>query len=286
MKAIEYTPGMTITPPCLVLNMPNDVYHAWPDSVSKSGLDLVLRSPAHYQYSARRPSTRAMEIGTAIHTALLEPERFQEDYVLLRDVKDRRASEYKQAVKQHGSEVVLVSSEADNVAGMQESVRSRPFVRDLLSAPGHREASLFVQDPETGTLVRCRYDLITDDGHAVDVKKTQDVRPAEFSKSVYNYGYHRQAAFYSDAWEWATGERIVFEFLAVEEQLPHAAKLYELDHTAIEIGRAEYRAALNSYAQCSESGLWPAHECEGAELITLPGWVIAQYENDITEEIV
>src|SRR5690625_4787601 len=99
IEVIEYTPGMTIEPPCFIANMPNSVYHSTPEGISSSGLKQMLRSPAHYKFQASTPPTRAMEIGTSIHTALLEPDRFAHEYVLLRDVKDRRSSEYKQAVK-------------------------------------------------------------------------------------------------------------------------------------------------------------------------------------------
>ena len=92
INVIEYTEGMEITPPCFIANMPNDAYHSYPEGISSTGLKAVLRSPAHYKFQAARTPSRAMEIGTAIHTALLEPDRFAADYVLLREVKDRRAS--------------------------------------------------------------------------------------------------------------------------------------------------------------------------------------------------
>ena len=51
---IEYTEGMTITPPCFIANMPNDVYHSHPEGISSTGLKLVLRSPAHFNFCAMR----------------------------------------------------------------------------------------------------------------------------------------------------------------------------------------------------------------------------------------
>src|SRR5690554_2808 len=286
IKVIQYTPGMTIEPPCFIANMPNEVYHSHTEGVSSSGLKLVERSPAHYRYQAARAPSRAMEIGTAIHTALLEPERFAADYVLLKDVKDRRASEYKAAVKVHGSERVLVSGEADQVAGMQEAVLSNPAMSERLNAEGWRELSLFVRDPETGVLIRVRYDLLAVSGIAVDLKSCQDARPEEFSKSIYNYGYDLQAALYADAFEWATGKPIgAFEFAVVEKDMPHGHKLYLPDETMIQEGRRRYREALNLFAECERSGDWPGITCDGPELISLPSWRVAQIENEIEGEI-
>jgi len=282
MQTIEYYEGMQVKPPMLVLNMPNDIYHAWPDSISKSSLDLIARSPAHYAYREPRESTRNMEIGTAIHTALLEPERFRADYVLLRDVADRRSSAYKEATKAHPASNVLTGSEADLVSGMQEAVYANPQARLALTQEGCTEASLFVNDPETGVLVRVRFDLLTESGEAYDLKKCQDARPDVFSRSIYNYGYHIQSAFYQDVYEWATGKPLAcFKIIAVEERLPHSVMVYRLDDTAIAEGRREYREALNLYATCVESGEWPSYECAEDELIGLPEWVVRKMENEM-----
>lgn len=271
--------------PALLLDMPNEEYHRLPH-ISKSGLDRVAISPAHYRFAEPRQPSRAMEIGTAIHTALLEPDRFAAEYVLLKEVTDRRASAYREAVKVYGSERVLVGPEADRVAGMQAAVMAQPAARDILERAGHREASLICADPETGVTVRVRYDLLTDCGMVLDLKKTRDARPAKFSRSIFNYRYHVQAAFYSDSWFWATGERLKsFRILAVEDLLPHAVKIYTLDQTAIDDGRRLYREDLNLYAQCLERDEWPAYDCTADEVISLPDWRLAQIENEIMEDI-
>ena len=255
----------------------NEQYHA-AAGISKSGLDLILRSPAHYRFSEKREATRAMEIGTALHCAILEPERFAADYMLLREVTDRRASAYKEACKVWSAERVLTGTEADRVAGMQESVLSHPVLGRFVKATGRCELSVFATDPETGVLVKCRFDKLLDAKLAIDVKKTQDLR--DFGKSVANYGYHMQAAFYTDVWKWATGEDLDgFMFAAVEEQMPHASAMITLDDEAIDIGRMEYRKALNTYAECFERDEWNGIYQELAP-VQLPSWYINQFENE------
>ena len=50
---------------------------------------MLLKSPARILLFREQSEAKpCMEIGTAIHAALLEPERFKADYVLLKDVKD------------------------------------------------------------------------------------------------------------------------------------------------------------------------------------------------------
>jgi len=262
----------------------NADYHAH-DSISKSGLDLINRSPAHYFYAPKKTPTRAMEVGTAIHTAILEPERFAAEYMLLRNVTDRRKSEYKQAVAVWGSEHVLSGTEADQVAGMQESCRSNDDAREYFEQPHKTELSVIAVDPETGVIVRCRFDLLTDSGRALDLKKTQDIRDRQLGRSIASYRYYVQAAFYSDVWLWATGEPLqAFDFLAVEEFMPHASCVFDIDEESIELGRKEYRADLNLYAKCLDSNDWPGIK-SARKTICLPSYMFTD-SDDIDETLI
>lgn len=268
-----YTPGMAITAPCIISGMPNEVYHA-SEGISKSGLDKVNRSPAHYLYSAPKEPTRAMVIGTAIHAAVLEPELFAADYLLLKNVTSRASSEYKQACKSHNPELVLTGAEAERVAGMQEAVLSNPHAADYLRADnGWVELSVFAIDPVTGSLCKCRFDKLTADLVAVDLKKTQDGKDRAFGRTMANYRYYVQAAFYTDVFLWATGlELQKFVFLAVEEEFPHFNKPWLVADDSYIVGRAEYRADLNAYAQAKADDYWPLPD-QSEEYIFLPEWL-------------
>lgn len=277
MEPINYTD--TIEPGHYYTEVPNEAYHSL-SGISKSGLDLINRSPAHYAHRVARAPSRNMEMGTAIHTALLEPERFATDYMLLRDTKDRRTSAYKEAVKVYGSERTLTGPEADKVAGMQEAVYANPHARKLLESDGWRELSGMATDIETGATCRHRFDLLTVAGIAVDVKKTQDARPEAFQRSVYNYRYHVQAAFYADQYHWITGKPLkAFAFLAVEEEMPHGCKVYILDDDAMALGRSAYQADLARYARCVTDNDWPAYDSR-PETLGLPAWAIKQAQQE------
>jgi exodeoxyribonuclease VIII len=277
---------MNITPysqwdgkfPALVADMPNDVYHAQ-DGISNSGLSLVARSPAHYYHAARTTGSRAMEIGTAFHTALLEPERYDAEYMVVADVNDRRVAAYKDAAKVYGADRTLTASEGASVAVMRESIRSNQAANDLLTQPGTAELSAFVRDPETGVLMRCRFDWLTDLGVCLDLKKTQDCREFAFSKSLHNYRYHVQAAMYAHIYELVFGKPIeAFKILAVEEQPPCANVLYDIDPLALQHGHALYRQALADFAQALETENWPTYT--GTGVVTLPEYVLMALDND------
>lgn len=282
MNIIKHKEGAIYTKPCLVEGMPNEEYHAHP-GISNSGLKLIETSPAHYAASCFE-TTRAMEIGTAIHCAILEPERFASDYILMPEVKDRRQPEYKSAVKNVGSERVLVGKEVESVLGMADSIYSSEYLRRQLSVPAWRELSVFAIDPATGELCKCRFDFLSHGLVAIDLKKTQDARADAFSRAIYNYAYHQQHAFYCDVFFWATGVQLeAFKFLAIEEKPPHGRKLYQLDDGSVMVGRSKYEANLKTYTECKASGVWPLYECEETEIISIPEWAFADIENDILE---
>ena len=247
--------------------------------VSKSALDRIERSPAHYKYAPWKEPTRAMVIGSAIHTAVLEPDTFAERYTLTQAAK-RTDKAYRDAVAERGPDYTLTATEASHIVGMQAAVHAHPEASKLLRACDAFEVSGFVVDPETGLQLKSRPDGLNDAGLIIDLKKCQDARADAFSRAVAAYGYHRQAALYSDQYQWITGKRPEFVFVAVEEEPPHAVAVYRLDDESIEIGRHEYRRALSLLAECRRTDSWPAYS-DDCEVIGLPGWKINEYENSL-----
>ena len=284
INLVDYHKDLTINAPCYVANMPAEEYHAHPCSVSNSQLKLVARSPAHFKFPPDRAETRNKVLGSALHMAYLEPDLFYKTYTLLRNAKDRTASEYKEAKKAYGEELVLVSSEIERVEGIMNSLYKNPAIRKILELPGHNELSGFSTDPETGATCRHRFDKLTNCGIAVDLKTTVDARPDPFSRSILTYGYNIQNAFYEDQYNWITGDFLQdFVFIAIESESPYAAKLYRIDEDSLLIGREAYRKALDSYAYCLEMDEWPSYEDQEIEEIGIPSWAIKKHENELIE---
>lgn len=264
--------------PGFVPNMPESEYHARPE-ISKSGLDLVNISPAHYACDAPREPTPAMIVGSAIHKATLEPDLFHETYARA-EFKDRRTKAYKEFEAEYGREYTLLPGEYDHVLAVSHAVQKHPVAGRLIMKRGHFEISGFATDPETGVNVRCRYDFLGSN-MAVDLKKSRDVLPRGFQRAVSSYRYHVQAAFYSDLYYWITKDRIdAFWLIAVEDKPPYTVVPYVLDDLAIEAGRRAYRENLNTYAACLESGDWPTFEPE-CPYISLPDWAFAEMDEEL-----
>lgn len=254
----------------------NEAYHSGP-GVSNSGLKLIgEKTPAHFWARYIDPnrrkstSTQAMMIGTAIHAAALEPDLFEQQYVVAPS-DDRRLKAYKEWAE-FQTKIILTPTEHENVIGMRRALHENRLAGALLRGAELFEYSAYANDPETGLLVRMRMDLMTENGFIVDLKKCQDASPAGVAKAVANFGYYHQDAFYTDVMTWACGEPPRgFAFIFVEEQPPHAVGVYILSDSDRERGRLQYRKNLRLYAKCIESGKWPAYS-EEAQVIELPSW--------------
>jgi exodeoxyribonuclease VIII len=285
MKIITYeelTPELAKAG-CFVTDMPNEAYHAY-EGISKSGLDKINKSPAHYYLSAPSAQTPAMRMGTIVHAAVLEPERFASECMVLKGINSKAKPEYKAAAKEHGAENVLTEQEGAQVISLQESVRSNQEASDALLECNRFELSAFVEF--SGVLCRARYDAINlETGVSVDLKTARSSEREEFSKSVYNFRYHVQDAFYSAIFRLITGRDLRFKFLAVENEPPHCPMVYELDSEAKEFGYQDAMNDLLTYKRANNSQEWKGYE-QTNEPLALPSWALARYENELDEGIV
>jgi hypothetical protein len=284
IKTIEYKEGMKVEPGNYYLNMPNDVYHSMPGSYSKSGLDTFHNDPYKFFNPAERKQTRPMELGSAIHAAILEPNVFAEEYMLIPEVKDRRQSEYKMAVAQFGAGKVFTNDDCKKIEGMQKAVHANDEAHKLLTVPGFFEVSGFSVDEKTGLVMRHRFDklaLIDGEWFGVDLKKTQGSDQYKFSKSIYDYRYHVQYAIYSKGFKEITGIDLSgFIFIAVEDIHPHKVAIYELCDISKKIGRDEARMDLDLLAEY-KAGNITAHNNSECEIISLPEFVLRQHEDEL-----
>lgn len=285
-------------------DIPNAEYHHGPGE-SKSLLDLVHRSPAHYR--ARKDSkndntpTAAQAIGTAFHSLLLEPNTFGDQYVTIPENAPKKpTSVQRNAAKpspatvdaitwwdifeeRNAGKTIISADDNEQLAAMAVATRAHKAAGALLTgAIGHPEQSAYWIDPDTGLLCRCRPDFWRVDGILVDVKTTEDASPEEFARSIAKYRYHVQAAFYLDGVRetilQANEELVIpeaFVFLAVEKKAPFAVATYVLTPEAIELGRREYKADLKRIAECTAADEWPAYS-QKIEQIELPAWYMAR----------
>lgn len=264
--------------PGIYFDLANEDYHAGP-GISKSGLWIInQQTPAHYKFPPEKDedSTQARaakDFGTACHIAILQPELFEAK--VFRGPEDRRGNKWKDAAEfcETEGKTLLIASAYDSAIAMRDAVHADPWINSIITGGKPMiEASGFWIDAATGELCRCRPDLYREDlGIILDLKSTLSAHPDAFARSVVNYGYHAQEAFYSDGWR-ALGKKLDgFVFLAWEKKSPFAFAVYELPPSIVEEGRAMMRQALDTYAACRKANHWPGY-APGVQELSFKRW--------------
>jgi len=247
--------------------------------VSKSMLDILAeKTPAHlkcYIEGEREPETPAMQFGTVLHRALLEPDTFNDSFYVRPEgmrftTKDGIA--WKEA---HSDKPILTEDESASIFAMLSSVHMHPFSKRLL-AGGICEQSIFVIDQD-GTLRKSRLDMLTAGTVIPDIKTCDSAALDNFERNISRYRWHVQAAYYIDNCKLAGIDKQTFFFIAVEKSPPYAVRCLQLDDESVGIGRTLYRRDLAIYRQCVESGIWPAWS-DGFETCSLPAWELRKME--------
>jgi len=269
--------------------VPASNYHcAVLGEASNSALKIIdERTPAHYRHwveEQNKPKTAEQEfkeqqhfrIGRIVHSAILEPDSFDDDYLLMPDFGPMQSSKNREtrdawlATLPPGTSIVK-QEERDLALAMREAVLRHKTAR-LVIEGGKPEVTLRWQDERTGLRCKARADWWNAElSFAMDLKTTTDASPAEFGRSIAKYGYHRQHAFYSDGFRTLGAPIRHYLLLAVERDPPHAVGLYHIDAAAEERGFVIAHRAMDKMAACLKAGKWPAYS-DNIEALTLPGW--------------
>jgi hypothetical protein len=258
----------------VIYGLPAADYRARPE-INCSGLKLINKSPLHYRSGLDQPKeeTRAMLIGSAVHTATLEPHLFDQQYAIMPEGLDRRTKEGKAAFAdlEQSGKIILSHDDYRDVCRIAISVQDHETA-SLFLKDGHAEVSIFTEIE--GIPAKCRLDWLRP-GVICDLKTTDDASPSGFARSCANYGYDMQAAWYLDCAEAAGISIDAFVFIVVEKSAPYAVGLYELDAASLQVGRTKYQRALSLYRHCTDTGEWPGYSPEIIS-IQLPAWAMRE----------
>ena len=260
-------------------DLSNADYHAHP-AYSKSDLDAANKSGRHLldkKNGPPRPSTAAFDLGTALHAAALPGESLDSVAVRMPEGLKRTTKEGRAFVAEHADKIILNTTDAHCLDQMMLSLREHPVSSALVNGElaGKSEQSFFATEPETGLKVKCRPDFMLDDGSLIiDLKTTTDASPKGFQKSLVNFRYYVQAAWYLDVVEMSTGKRPDgFLFVAVEKQRPFSTGVYVADEEMIKIGREHAMEDLRNIAKWKSEDSYPGYS-DRAEMISLPKWML------------
>jgi hypothetical protein len=270
--------------PGLYTDIDIEQYHA-DEGISSTGISLILDCPKRYWYEylsgmdSQKPC-RAFDLGSALHTSILEPEKFKELFHMAQESYDLRTKVGKEAHAaielEAKGRTIIRGQDVDTLSYMIMAVRAHSVWKKINIAEGKVENSIYWDGGIYQTRLKARPDFFNDN-LIIDLKTTDSI--AGFSRSVYSYGYHRQAAMQVDALSSIDDKKRFFAFFVVEKKAPFLTACFTLDEEALELGRKEYLDGAATYSECLKVDIWPGYE-EKFQLLSLPKWALKKEESE------
>lgn len=269
---------MTVT----LLDVTADEYHAdpcdTPSLTSTVARALLLETPAHAKQKHPRladtpwkKETAAMDDGTAVHQLLLGDDRV--DVLDYPDWRTVAAREARDASRQQGRVPMLAHrwQELSIVADQLKQQLAQLTIDPPLFTDGMPEQTIVWNEGDV--TCRARLDWLRSDFAAIDdLKKSRTAQPRRWERSLWQLGYDIQAAFYVRAVKAAFGVEPVFRWVAIEPDPPYALSVFSLSPQAMSHAQDRVDVALELWAECLGSGVWPAYPT-AVRIVELPAWM-------------
>lgn len=276
-------------------------YYGNSDYISASGLKLIKQSPLHFK-EQEKEETEAMVFGSAYHLNILEPEKFDSKYFVLKE-KDilevlisegakspRATNKYKEWYAQQeniaAGRTILDMGTKQIIDAMKERLFKHRYAKHLCT-DGIAEKSILTRCTlfdDTTVFIKFKPDNINEKKKVIfDLKTTSDASQNGFPRQAGEYDYHIQAALYTDLIEMITGDGLSWQFffIAQEKKKPFAFNMFEASPQFLGQGRYEYQQLIKLWQWCSNENRWPGYQCfienkYGILELNLPAWNIKE----------
>ena len=266
------------------MTQPNDGgpgdYHSI-RALSNSSLSVLKRSPTEFykRFVTEDPKERmtveesdAMLLGSAVHMLALEPDEFDDKYrIETGPINASTGRPYGRESKKfeawldramyEDARIILLQEEFAESLAIARAFQAHPTIVAIMALKAEKlfesEYAMEYEANNGKVDLKCKIDFVCPSERLIiDLKTTSDPSPYAWSWSAEDFGYHRQAAIYSDAMEAKYGEPFRFLFGVVRSKQPHEAAVYELDAESINRGRSEYEALIEEYIDRKAKNDW------------------------------
>lgn len=277
--------------------VPEEVYHGDPTSLSSSGARTLVNTTAEqFYYELHQPpkpkpqydfghAAHKMVLGEGGQIKVLDPavHGLKEDGKP--SLKPTATAMWKKAEAKARAEgkAVITKEQMKTAQLMAGRVFEHPLAAKLM-ARGSAEMSGYWHDDETKVRLRFRADWITDGlprTICVDYKSAISANPRHFERSVFDYGYHQQQAWYEDGLAEMGITDVGFLFIVQQKTQPFSVSVCQIKPEHVELGRQLNRKAVRLFAECESTGVWPGFEPVIHE-VGLSNWQVARTEERIS----
>lgn len=231
----------------LLLKFGDDTeYYSDNEYVTNSMLGLLNKSPQHLlQYmQGAQEGGKALDIGKAFHTMVLEPSKIDNQVVVF-EGKTRRGRVWDEFKMENSDKTIISTSEWNMINSMSNILFENEQAITFINSSNHEVVEVW---ENKGINCKGKADMVftdlDDKKIIIDLKTTRDSSLESFRRSAYNYGYDRQAAFYLDGFN-----ADEFWFLVIEKESPYRVGIYQASEEFIEEGRQKNQNLLERYKE-------------------------------------
>lgn len=269
--------NVTLSKDKIYKELSNDDYHK-DKAIGSSGLKAFKEIPALYEWQYllgnKSSGTSTMELGSAMHSFLLEPGLFCKEY-RVSTLNNRRGNAWKDFVAEceADNKKPILQQDYEALKNMRESLFKNSLCAKILDAYGEYECSFFHKDEATGLMTKSRPDKISQ-GIMIDLKTTEvSLGASSYSRTAYNLDRQLQAYHHKNVVEKVSGETIdAVWHIVVSTKPPHLSRIFNVPMDWLEMGKDQVEMLLRGIAECEENKHYPGYnEDEPVDLI-LPMW--------------
>ena len=245
---------------------------------------LLSRSPMHARLAHPRLNPALVretadhfDLGTVVHELVLEGA----DRICEIAAKDwtTKAAKRSRADARAAGQIPLLTYQLHTVRAMADAIQYQveDFPEPVPLRNGLAERVLLWQEGAIWCRARLDY-LHVDFRTAEDLKTTSEsAEPAAWTRNLFDHGHDLQAAFHSRGVQKVCGELPEFRFLVCETKPPYALSLIGLDPMALDFAHQRMRAALDLWAHCHHTGVWPGYPTRPV-YAEVPPWIRTRWE--------
>jgi hypothetical protein len=243
-------------------------YHLW-NACNASLLKECATGRSMAQWLNGEPiqATYSMIYGTALEEALLRPERYAKNKVVVGGLRPQAKSEtFAKAAKDNPGKIILAEEVwEDAIAGTVGFAKTLADVREALWGGTTKSCATptVLQDKATG--LRCKFMLdrvsVDKDGFyfLTDIKSTAADDPQKFQRQIWDLGYDIQLAFYRRMLCQLAGitpDRVRCQIVVCQNSGDYDVWLHDMGEKWMELGTARMEARISHFAHALAHDKW------------------------------
>jgi exodeoxyribonuclease VIII len=265
----------------IIFDLPMSEYIADP-GIGSGQLKSILQSPAEYQWHKKygQKETRALVLGTAIHTWVLEPHKFHREYAvppedwgsLVANPARQKWADFKKHTESQGK-TPLKYRDAIWLLEFAERAKRHEGLQAISATGVGTEVTAAIE--VNGVRYKARTDLLTRTG-LWDVKTSaKGLDDHEIERTIFTMGYHFQAAHHLRVFSSIDPaiQSFGWIFITKDGVLPQIRCLKAAEQW-LHFGTIDWDAAHQRLLACTAAKSWPDAYSDDITVVNMPDWAI------------